>query len=69
MPSSPTSFCLTTKFEVEDIGVEILSGQFNTIFIDGKCIEPKGESKSDYECVCAIAEKLGVLEELTGQVR
>jgi anaerobic selenocysteine-containing dehydrogenase len=30
-----------------------------------KCIEPVGESKSDYEAVCAIAEKLGMLEKFT----
>ena len=54
-----------TKFEVEDIGVEVLSGQFNTIYIDGKCIEPRGESKSDYEIVCMIAERLGLLNEYT----
>ena len=34
--------------------------------MDEKCIEPRGESKSDYEVVCAIAEKLGVLDEYTG---
>jgi molybdopterin guanine dinucleotide-containing S/N-oxide reductase-like protein len=54
-----------TKFEVEDIGVEVLSGQFNTIYIDGKCIEPRGESRSDYEIVCMIAERLGLLKEYT----
>jgi len=54
-----------TKFEVEDIGVDVLSGQFNVIYPDAKCIEPRGESKSDYEIVCMIAEKLGLLEEYT----
>ena len=54
-----------TKFEVEDIGVDIFSGQFNVIFPDPKCIEPRGESRSDYEIVCMIAEKLGLLEEYT----
>ncbi len=54
-----------TKFEVEDIGVEVFSGQFNTIFPDPKCIEPRGESQSDYEIVCLIAERLGLLEEYT----
>ncbi len=54
-----------TKFEVEDIGVEVMSGQFNTIYPDPKCVEPRGESKSDYEIVCVIAERLGLLEEYT----
>jgi anaerobic selenocysteine-containing dehydrogenase len=56
---------VTTKFENDDIGVDHYSAEYGSVFYDAKCIEPKGESKSDYECVCAIAEKLGVLEELT----
>lgn len=55
-----------TKFETEDIGVDIFSGQFDAIFYEHQCIEPRGESKSDYEVVCTIAEKLGLLEEYTG---
>ncbi len=39
---------------------------FTILFPEYKCIEPIGESMSDYEIVCAIAEKLGVLEEYTG---
>jgi len=54
-----------TKFEVDDIGVEVGSGLFNTIFMDGKCVEPRGESMSGYEIVCRIAERLGLLEEYT----
>jgi len=55
----------TTKFETDDIGTDALSGEYKTIFLDGKCIEPIGESKSEYEIVCAIAEKLGLLEQFT----
>jgi len=54
-----------TKFEEEDIAVDCNSGQFDTIFPEGKCIEPIGESRSDYEIVCMIAEKLGLLEKYT----
>ena len=42
------------------------NGQFNVVLNEKKCIEPVGESKSDYEIVCLIAEKLGLLEKLTG---
>jgi trimethylamine-N-oxide reductase (cytochrome c) len=55
-----------TKFEEEDIGVDNMSGQFNTIFYEGRCIEPIGESKSDYEIVGMVAEKLGLLDKYTG---
>jgi trimethylamine-N-oxide reductase (cytochrome c) len=55
----------TTKFETNDIQVDVFTAEYRTIFLDGKCVEPRGESKSDYEVVCAIAEKLGLLEEYT----
>ncbi len=56
---------ITTKFENEDIGIDNFTAEFGTLFIDGKCIEPRGESKSDYEAVCAVAEKMGMLQEYT----
>ncbi len=56
---------VTTKFENEDIGIDNFTAEFGTLYLDRKCIEPKGESKSDYEAVCAIAEKLGLLKEYT----
>jgi trimethylamine-N-oxide reductase (cytochrome c) len=58
---------VNTKFEEEDIGAcTEYSGQFSTMFREEKCIESIGESKSDYEIVCIVAEKLGLLEEYTG---
>ena len=48
-----------------DIGSDKINGQFSTIFYEEKCIESVGESKSNYEIVCLIAEKLGLLEEYT----
>jgi molybdopterin guanine dinucleotide-containing S/N-oxide reductase-like protein len=56
---------VTTKFENKDIGIDNFTAEFGTLFIDAKCIEPRGESRSDYECVCAVAEKLGLLKEFT----
>ena len=38
----------------------ILHSQFFSIFLEGKSIEPVGESKSDYEIVCEVAKKLGL---------
>ncbi|MCL5736878.1 MAG: molybdopterin-dependent oxidoreductase [Actinobacteria bacterium] len=55
-----------TKFELDDIGIDNFTAEFGTLFYDAKCVEPQGESKSDYEVVCAVAEKLGLLEEYTG---
>jgi anaerobic selenocysteine-containing dehydrogenase len=57
---------VSTKFELEDIGTDLESGQYHTVFSEGKCIEPVGESRSDYEIVCMIAEKFGLLERYTG---
>jgi len=56
---------VNTKFEEDDIGEDIFSGQFNLLFPEEKCIDPIGESYSDYEIVCMIAERLGLLEEYT----
>ena len=57
---------VNTKFEEQDITLDLENGQYYT-FIHGKqCIEPVGESKSDYEIVCMIAEKFGLLEKYTG---
>ncbi len=57
---------VNTKLEEEDIGSDTMGHQFRMVFPEGKCIEPLGESKSDYEIVCLIAEKLGLLKEFTG---
>jgi trimethylamine-N-oxide reductase (cytochrome c) len=57
---------VTTKFEQDDIGIDNYTAEFGTLFYDAKCIDPVGESKSDYEVVCAVADKLGILEEFTG---
>lgn len=55
-----------TIFEEDDFSFDSMSGQFTVVFPTEKCIESIGESMSDYEIVCAIAERLGVYEEYTG---
>ncbi len=57
---------VSTKFEERDITTDIESGQFSVAMYGEKCIAPLGEAKSDYEAVCLIAEKLGLLREYTG---
>jgi anaerobic selenocysteine-containing dehydrogenase len=57
---------VSTKFEEKDFAMDLESGQYHTAFIEEKCIEPIGEAQSDYEIVCMIAEKLGLLEKYTG---
>jgi trimethylamine-N-oxide reductase (cytochrome c) len=57
---------VNTKLEEDDIAGDIFSGQYNLLFPEHKCIEPLGESKTDYEIVCMIAERLGLLKEYTG---
>jgi trimethylamine-N-oxide reductase (cytochrome c) len=54
-----------TKLEEEDLGHDNITGQFTTLFHEEKAIDPIGESKSDYEIVCAVAERLGLLKEYT----
>jgi len=57
---------INTILEEDDIGSDIFSGQMNLLFPEDRCIEPLGESVSDYEAVCKIAERLGLLDEYTG---
>ena len=57
---------VATRFEVRDVGIDHSCGIWNTIIHSEQCVEPLGEAKSDWECVCAVAEKLGLLEEYTG---
>jgi trimethylamine-N-oxide reductase (cytochrome c) len=57
---------VNTKFEEQDITSDMESGQFCTVLAGEKCIEPLGESRSDYEAVCLVAAKLGLLEKYTG---
>jgi molybdopterin guanine dinucleotide-containing S/N-oxide reductase-like protein len=53
-----------TKFELQDIMIG--TDQFcQSIYPEGQCIEPLGESLSDWEAVCEVARKLGVFDEYT----
>jgi trimethylamine-N-oxide reductase (cytochrome c) len=56
---------VNTKFEERDMGVDNNSGTYSTIYYEEQCVKPMGESKSDYETVSLIAEKLGLLQEYT----
>jgi len=56
---------INTKFEEDDINMDSGNGQFRIMLHEKKCVEPVGESVSDYEAVCLIAERLGLLEKLT----
>ncbi|MCL5734642.1 MAG: molybdopterin-dependent oxidoreductase [Actinobacteria bacterium] len=55
-----------TKMEEQDIAVDNFSGQFHTVMYEEQCIAPLGESMSDYEIVCKVAERLGLRREYTG---
>ena len=57
---------VNTKLEEDDIALDIFSGQYNLLYPEHKCIEPLAESFSDYEIVCKLAERLGLLQEYTG---
>jgi trimethylamine-N-oxide reductase (cytochrome c) len=59
---------VNTKFEERDINADIMSGNYNMLVLEEQTIESLGESKSDWECALAVAEKLGVTEQVTGGV-
>ncbi len=54
-----------TKLEEEDIAATAWSVPLDSIMLEGQCIRPVGESKSDYEIVGEIAKKLGMYEAYT----
>jgi len=54
-----------TKFEEEDIGADHWPVQYNCVYLEEKCIEPIGESKTDWEIVGEIAKRFGVYDEYT----
>jgi len=56
---------VSTKFEHQDIGTDADS-QFYSVVYEEKCVDNLGESRSSYEIVCMIAEKLGLLDKYTG---
>jgi molybdopterin guanine dinucleotide-containing S/N-oxide reductase-like protein len=56
---------VNTKLEEDDIGSDVFSGQFDLLFLEDRCVEPLGESYSDYQIVKMIAERLGLLQEYT----
>jgi trimethylamine-N-oxide reductase (cytochrome c) len=56
---------VNTKLEEEDIAFQSLGAPLNSIIHERKCVEPVGESRSDWEIVCLIADKLGLLKEYT----
>lgn len=49
---------ICTKFELEDIMIGN-DQYYQNVFPEGKCVEPIGESMSDYEAVGEVAKKLG----------
>ena len=56
---------VATRFEMIDIGNDQGSGVFMTLYLEDPCIDPVGESLSDFDVVAKIAEKLGLHEEYT----
>jgi len=56
---------VATRFEMLDIGSDLGSGVFTSVFLEEDCIDPVGESLSDFDVVAKIAEKLGLYEDYT----
>jgi trimethylamine-N-oxide reductase (cytochrome c) len=59
---------VATRYELTDIGEDVGSGTFMTVFLEEPCVEPIGESKGDFDAVAAVAKKLGLWEEYTCEV-
>lgn len=55
---------ISTKFEEHDIATSTQCGENDMVVLEEKAVEEVGEAKSDAEAVLAIAEKLGLADEL-----
>jgi len=59
-------FPVTTTLECDDISPCIREGDsFQSVILMNRAIDPVGEARTDYHVVCAIAEKMGVLDKVT----
>jgi trimethylamine-N-oxide reductase (cytochrome c) len=56
---------VNTRFEVRDISSDGENGNHALLVFEDKCVEPVGESMSDYEAVGEVAKKLGLYEAYT----
>jgi anaerobic selenocysteine-containing dehydrogenase len=52
-------FPVLTKHEMNDLGNDVSSGNFTSIYLEEPCIDPIGESLSDFDVCAKVAEKLG----------
>ncbi len=52
-------FPVATKHELNDLGNDMSSGAFTSIYLEEPCCEPVGESVSDFDVCARVAEKLG----------
>jgi trimethylamine-N-oxide reductase (cytochrome c) len=50
---------VSTKHEMNDIGNDLSSGAFVSVYLEEPCCEPIGESLSDFDVCAKVAEKLG----------
>jgi len=46
------------KLEVDDFSSDGMTGHFNSLVLEKRCIEPVGEAKSDFDCADEVAKKL-----------
>ncbi|NLO27067.1 MAG: molybdopterin-dependent oxidoreductase [Actinobacteria bacterium] len=59
---------VATKFELDDIGNDIGSGVFTSMYLENQAVDPVGESLGDFDVVIKIAEKLGLRDEVAGKL-
>ncbi|RDB60526.1 dehydrogenase [Gordonibacter sp. 28C] len=54
----------STKLEQDDIATSTMCGYNDMVVNEARAIDPVGEARTDPECVLAIAEKLGLADQL-----
>lgn len=56
---------VNTVYETDDINIDIFSGDMAKIYYEEKAVEAMGESYSDWEICCMIADRMGLLDQYT----
>jgi trimethylamine-N-oxide reductase (cytochrome c) len=56
---------VNTIYETDDIQIDLFSGDMVKIFVEDKAVESLPEVYSDWEIVCKIADRMGMLDRYT----
>jgi trimethylamine-N-oxide reductase (cytochrome c) len=54
---------VNTVYQTNDINVDVFGGDMVKIYIEEKCVDQTAEEYSDWEIVCKVADRMGLLDQ------